>query len=146
MPVSAQISMTGRVAHSSSDTTLLSTASTGPQISYSSNLSTDDVTVEYNRTDTISGITVFDLTSIDSDPFGNIITFTNLKYLQIVNDSDTETLTIGGGSSPWCGDTYTLSAGKGVAIDAVKAISAGAKLIKLVPSGSLIYRMLLVGN
>jgi hypothetical protein len=142
---SAQIDVNTRVTHSVTND--LGTYTGNPKISYTSALTSSNISKVFADERTVATNETLDVTSLTEAGYGSTLNYSSVKVLHIVNKSGSATLTVGGGSNAVCGsDQYTIGPGKCLYLDTAFAVSGSAKNLLLTASASLTYDILILGS
>lgn len=106
---------------------------------------TSDVDKVFHDTRSTTGETL-DLTSGLTDAFGTALVFTNLKFLWIVNNHATSSITVGGGSNAVV-TVQTVTAGGNLLLASTFTVDGTHKNLAVTPStGTVSYDIILLGN
>lgn len=125
----------------------LGTYSGNPQISTVTSFSTSDISKVYTAAGTTAVNLNLDVTSGLTDAFGNALVFGTVKTFVLKNTHATATLTVGGGTNPLFGsDQYTVAAGACLPITTSFTVDSTHKVIRVVPSASCTYQLMILGS
>lgn len=128
--------------------TTLATYRGGPSLSLETSYSSSQVTKCYQLETTQSTTQSYLLDDGSlTDVYGTSLVFSSIQLLAINNKDATQTLTVGGGTHPVLGsDQYTVKAGQLLIITSPFTVDATHDLLRIVPSGSMTFDLLVVGS
>lgn len=143
MALTATVKSDCRATHTSTTGGISYSAS--PAKSYEKTFTSSDITKIYHGSRTTTGETL-DLTSGLTDGYGTALVFATVKQILIINNSATQTLTIGGGANPVISELPVVSVGGHVNITSTFTVDGTHKNLKIQASASLTYDVIILGT
>lgn len=114
----------------------------GEQRSYTSS----QVSKEFSDTRTLAASESLDLTALTNTGLNTSQNYGSVVIIFIENKSASQTLTVGGGTTPVLATAITIPVSGRIFLEGSRTVDATHKLLNLTASGSLTYDILLIGN